>query len=236
MKLDEDFTALQPILVTGKKSRRWPVFETSEGYLRIQKLRNFTFICPESEVTDSNTIYERSIDTTCVGDSMFSLAGKEVHASEITCRERIEPTAKLLTRKPCYGKNTSLLSVGFNVKPFLNVYEVCFDNVTSTPLFVRHSMHRAIANTTPKNVERYTTERFLSLDFEGIYDCRNQVVAISMFTGENTKDETCCFKRRQLVNPMDVYPGISQVAAYHYLNVVPQWSTCGTEVSFSSSI
>lgn len=235
MKLEEDFTALQPMLITGIKKRAWPVFETSEGYLRIQKLRKFKFFCPESNVSDSNRIYERSVDTTCVGDSMFVLRGKEVRASEITCRKRIKPLAKMLFQRKCFGSNTSLLNVGFDVDgPFMNVFDVCFDNKTQTPLFVSHSMHKAIANTMPKNVDRYTTGRFLNLEFEDIYDCRNQVDAISTFTGGALKDEKCCFKRRQLVNPMDVYPGISQVASYHYLNVVPQWSTCGTQVSFSS--
>ncbi|CAH0719131.1 unnamed protein product, partial [Brenthis ino] len=61
-----------------------------------------------------------------------------------------------------------------------------------------------------------------------MYNCSNQLRAfVSLRT--TTADHTCCFTKRQLVSPKDVLPGLSQLATYNYLNVVPHWSTCGTE-------
>ncbi|CAH2235860.1 jg9865 [Pararge aegeria aegeria] len=232
MKLEDDFTARQPILVTGVNKRQWPIFPTSNGTLRMQKLRKFSLLCPESNIIYNGRKHDSNIlKTSCVDDSMFELEGRAVPASKISCTKPIKPLAKALHSSKCLGHNTVRLYIGFDFEgSFLTVFNVCFDNVTKTPLYVEYGMHKAIANTIPNHVNGYTKGRYLRLGFDYIYECRNQMGAISSFTGKTLKsDKKCCFGRRQLVNPRDVLPGISQVATYHYMNVVPQWSTCGTE-------
>ncbi|XP_052744534.1 hemicentin-1 [Bicyclus anynana] len=230
MSLEDDFTSRQPILTTGNRKRSWPVFTVSNGFLRILKHRYFTLFCPESFISHNNENYGNNITTYCVGDSMFQLEGKAVLASEITCDKNVVPLAKNFNQI-CRGSNTTLIGVGFDVGgSFMSVYSVCFDNFTKTPLFVVHDIHKAIANMTPIHKAQYTRGNYLTLEYEDMYDCRNQINAISSFIGKSLKsDEKCCFMRRQLVNPKDVLPGVAQVATYHYLNVVPQWSTCGSE-------
>ncbi|XP_052744751.1 hemicentin-1 [Bicyclus anynana] len=230
MSLEDDFTSRQPILTMGNNKRSWPVFPVSNGSLQMLKHRNFTFFCPDSYISYKNENYGDRMITYCVGDSMFYLEGKAVSASEITCNKSIVPLAKNFNR-PCRGSDTTLMAVGFDVGgSFMPVYRVCFDNITKTPLYVEHDIHKSIANMTPKHKAEYTRSSYLTLEYEDIYDCRNQIDPISSYIGKSLKsDEKCCFKRRQLVNPKDVLPGVAQVATYHNLNVVPQWSSCGSE-------
>nr|XP_034836318.1 hemicentin-1-like [Maniola hyperantus] len=225
MNIENDFTARQPILIAGYKKREWPVFKVSGGTLRMRKQKNFKLFCPNSFISYGSSNYGNDLKISCAGDSLFELGKRAVKASDITCNQPVFPVARNLSVVKCLGHDTKILHVGFDVDGApMNVFRVCFNEKTNMTLYAMHSMHKAIAHTIPKHVAGYTRGTTLSFEFDEIYDCGNQVNAISPFTSEK-----CCFKRRQLVNPMDVLPGISQVATYHYLNVVPQWSSCGTE-------
>ncbi|XP_045778361.1 hemicentin-1-like [Maniola jurtina] len=229
MDIENDFTARQPILISGYKKRQWPVFKVSGGTLRMHKHEEFTLFCPNSFISYAGSNYGNDLKISCAGDSMFELRKTTVNASEITCNQPVFPLARNISDRKCLGHDTKLIHVGFDVDgASMNVFRICFSETTNITLYVIHSIHKAIAATIPKNVAGYTKGTKLRFEFEDIYDCRNQVNEISQFTGKAVSDN-CCFKRRQLVNPMDVLPGISQVATYHYLNVVPQWNSCSTE-------
>lgn len=65
------------------------------------------------------------------------------------------------------------------------------------------------------------------------YSCHNQAKRFRKISIDMT---TCCFAGRHLVNAKDVFPGPLQRASYNCLNIVPHWSTCHSEVSFSQEI
>ncbi|OWR49308.1 hemicentin-2 [Danaus plexippus plexippus] len=116
--------------------------------------------------------------------------------------------------------------------PGSSVYDVCLDHEQKIPLFAKQTSNKGIALNAPPGDYTFVESKYLPFHFGDMYDCDSQLRFISSSIGKSikpVKDVECCFTKRQLINPRDVLPGLSQVAVYSYLNVIPHWSTCGTK-------
>lgn len=204
----------RPLILTP--SIRWPVFETIGDLLRISKNELFFFTCPESSILSSKSNFGAIALAMCAGKDTFIINKTDVDYNNLKCNKENTPLAKA-TGKKCNVGNAELLLVGFSFgRQFLDVYEVCFDKDENVTIYAKNKIDKFLANFVPKGPIKFIGSKYLPNNSNDIYECR----------------DTCCFEKRQLVNPRDVAPGYPQVSTYNDLNVSPHWSTCGTEVRF----
>ncbi|XP_046970773.1 hemicentin-1-like [Vanessa cardui] len=211
LNIHDDFNTHQPLILS--LSKRWPLFEINGSFMRIPKNTKFLLVCPESYMTHKSTNFGQQRLASCVGNTEFQIIGRNVDFKDLKCNMEIKPLSKS-TGFYCSSGNTELLKVGYSLRSeFLGVYDICFDKDQNVTLYSRHHIHRSLANRVPDMPIKFTGSNHLPKDFDAIYECRDE----------------CCFAKKQLVNPRDVSPGFPQVATYNDLNVLPYWSTCGTE-------
>lgn len=209
---------------------KWPQYETADGYIRIKKEEEYLRLsCPSAF---SNFPHNYTI-ALCEGENDFKVKGNLHKYSDLKCTEEIKHEVRE-TRKECFHNDTEWIKVGFIVfNNFLPVYDVCLDKKNKMPIYTKHSLDRYLAEVAPESPNWIVGD--LPFNFDEIYDCNNQTTSISGDLNKWFHDEDgCCFKKRQLVNPRDVPPGLAQTATYNYINVAPQWSTCGNKVSLFS--
>lgn len=170
----------------------------------------------------------------CVFDTTLKIGDKEIDYNDLKCKNDITPVAKP-TGERCSPtkRNTETIKVGIETDgKFDEVYEICYDNINYVPIYSTHKINGSLAIVKPEDVKWYDNE-LIRYNFNELYDCTQQMYHINSIK-PLARGFDCCFTKRQLVNPQDVSLGVSQIATYSYLNVVPHWSTCGTSViSFS---
>nr|XP_026491834.1 hemicentin-1-like isoform X1 [Vanessa tameamea] len=211
LNIENNFNTYKPLILS--LSKRWPLFEINGSFMRIPKNTKFLLVCPTSYITHKSTNFGQQRLASCVGNTEFQIIGKNIDFEDLNCNEEIKPLSKS-TGLHCSRGNTELLKVGYSLRSeFLGVYDICFDKDKNVTLYSRHHIHRSLADRVPDIPIKFTGSNHLPKDFNAIYKCRDK----------------CCFAKKQLVNPRDVSPGFPQVATYNDLNVLPHWSTCGTE-------
>lgn len=186
--------------------------------------------CPESFA-----IFPKSeIRVECVENSDFLVEGRIYNFSQLKCTTEMKPTSRR-TGFHCGKKtNTEKVDIGYYIggrTKFIDVYEVCLDKDKRLPIYAKQNLNQTLAGFLPHDTTWHRSD-LVPYNYEVMYDCRRQNDYISNFLRKDFhKSDRCCFGMRQLVNPKDVTPGLSQIASYNYLNVIPQWSTCTNEVS-----
>ncbi|CAG9782573.1 unnamed protein product [Diatraea saccharalis] len=225
LNMEEGFMTTQPIMVEPRFLRA-PQFEISNGFVRIPTEESLLLYCPSG----FSNIPRSEVIATCEGDMNFNIEGRTFKYSELNCQEEVTPLIRR-TGSQCSSENTEKVLVGFEIRgEFLEVYEICMDKATNTPVYAKTKIHRSIPDVSSKNDFKWFGDDSSELNFDDIYDCNRQINDISSRLRKWFHfEDRCCFKSRKLVNPRDLIAGISQKTAYTYLNVVPQWSTCGTE-------
>ncbi|CAG9571838.1 unnamed protein product [Danaus chrysippus] len=230
-----DFNDQQPLLLT--LSRDWPEFKTSKEHVHIPIYKDFLLTCPGSSIIYDGQTFGQNVKTKCsIEKDKIEIRNRIIDYDKLKCAEKIKPLAKR-TGMSCfeqYRKNTELLQIGFTSRSkFLKVYEVCLDYEQRIPVFAKQILNKGIALNAPSGDYAFVESKFLPFHFGDMYDCDSQLRFISSSIGKSIKsdfkDPECCFTKRHLINPRDVLPGLSQVAVYSYLNVIPHWSTCGTK-------
>lgn len=206
-----------------------PSFDNIDGYMRLFSGDKVILQCPKGFKNFEGT----EIDVTCDQETNFEYDGISYKYSDYKCKEDFQPIMKE-TGNPCApGKNSETIKVGFETRgEFIDVYEVCLDNDNNIPIYAKQSLHRSLSDSILNRTSKWFDSHLNPFDYEALYDCHQQIDIISSVLRKwFHSSDNCCFSKRQLVNPRDVPPGLSQKATYSHLNVVPQWSTCGTVVS-----
>lgn len=211
-------------------SLNWPIFEQSDKYMVFTKGEQFNLFCPKK----FKSFPRKQITAFCDGGMDILVNGKKYDYSTIQCTDEVHHIVQRTGEKCLESGNTERIMItykellGFGIQK--QVYEICWDQRNNVPIYAKHMMLHAIAD------NEYETEWLdsdqIRMDFNELYNCEIQTNTISRRLGKSfhTTDK-CCFSKRQLVNPRDVFPGPPQKATYSYFNVVPQWSTCNTDVS-----
>lgn len=239
LRTKHDFNDQQPLLLT--LSRDWPEFRTSNEYVHIPIYKYFLLSCPGSSVIYNGETFGQNVKTKCSEQKdKIEIKNRIIDYDKLKCTKKIKPLTKR-TGISCFeqhGNNTELLQIGFfSRSKFLKVYDVCLDHEQKIPLFAKQTSNKGMALNAPPGDYTFVESKYLPFHFGDMYDCDSQLRFISSSIGKSikpVKDVECCFTKRQLINPRDVLPGLSQVAVYSYLNVIPHWSTCGTKVSIES--
>lgn len=231
LNVESDFNRKQPFVITYR--REWYPFKQVDGLITIPRGNTLLLNCPMSHVADKENIFRETVYATCIEKSTFKINGKLVDYKDLYCLKENKPIAKKESNSCSQvAEHTRLVTVGFNVRSIVwGVYYVCVDIDKKVPVFAKHTLSPSFANIIPKDFinTNFSKSSHLPFEFDFMYDCQNQ---ISPFIDlRSAIIDSCCYKKRQLINPKDVLPGVPQLATYSYLNVVPHWSTCGTEVS-----
>ncbi|XP_061380842.1 hemicentin-1-like isoform X2 [Danaus plexippus] len=234
LRTKHDFNDQQPLLLT--LSRDWPEFRTSNEYVHIPIYKYFLLSCPGSSVIYNGETFGQNVKTKCSElKDKIEIKNRIIDYDKLKCTKKMKPLTKR-TGISCFeqhGNNTELLQIGFfSRSKFLKVYDVCLDHEQKIPLFAKQTSNKGIALNAPPGDYTFVESKYLPFHFGDMYDCDSQLRFISSSIGKSiksVKDVECCFTKRQLINPRDVLPGLSQVAVYSYLNVIPHWSTCGTK-------
>ncbi|CAH0591580.1 unnamed protein product [Chrysodeixis includens] len=220
LDIKEDFSGYHPLLLSPSLKR--PTFEIIDGYMIIPNKQYAILNCPSKFVNFASQPLVRAF---CEGDENVKIKGKTYAFPDIKCRREMKPE-ELRTGITCLPGNTEYVKIGFNIMGrFYEVYKVCLDKDNLVPVFTKQMLPSDQANSSEKS--RWFSSDLLPFDFYRMYDCRHQAVDIgSTFGRDVTSHSSCCFGKRQLVNPHDLPPGVPATTAYSYLNVIPQWSSC----------
>ncbi|XP_049878315.1 hemicentin-2-like [Pectinophora gossypiella] len=220
-----DFTQNQPLMVSP--SMTWPSFESNKGHIKIPPNEYIRLSCPDG-FEKFNKI---EMLVSCDRETNFTVDGTVHKFSDFSCKEEIKPVVKGTGKNCLFSKSSSeAIKIGYEIRGrFLEVYNICLDKDTKTPLYTNHVINHGLSGVDLKRTQWHKSE-LLPFNFDELYNCELQLNTISSVLGKwFHKDDNCCFSKRRLVNPRDVIPGLSQVATYSHLNIVPHWSTCNSQ-------
>ncbi|CAH0719141.1 unnamed protein product, partial [Brenthis ino] len=215
-------------------NRNMPLFlEPNSSWILTDKKTINTEIkidCLNEYISDGERKFISPLWAKCIGKTIFKTDFGNIDISKLKCDRPINIKIQG-TNERCIKGNSELVQVGFEVKTsFISVYDVCIDKIKNYPCFIKYALNENMANSIPTELVHYVKSPYMPFIFEDLYDCSNQLKSIYAKTGVNLSEgNKCCFTRKQLVSPKDMLPGIAQIATYTYVNVIPQWSTCGTE-------
>ncbi|XP_058833559.1 uncharacterized protein LOC131691289 [Topomyia yanbarensis] len=173
---------------------------------------------------------EKSIITSCDGKNGFVHNDEAHDISQITCKGPLFHVA-LRTEDRCFN-NATLVKVGFEMEPrFLKMYDVCFDENTLVPYFVKHSL-------SPWNVKHQPTKRppFIQGDFypglkmSKLYSFESQRKNLEKILGSSDRVDAVLDKKKDLflarghlAAKADFVFSPHQRATFWFMNVAPQW-------------
>ncbi|KAI8440932.1 hypothetical protein MSG28_009229 [Choristoneura fumiferana] len=125
----------------------------------------------------------KSIIATCDHEDLFLVDGVTYKLSELDCKHEV--SSSVVPIKECLGSDTTMMSVGFNVNGFLDVYKSCLD--------------------TKRNVVLFTEVITTGADQFGYTDKPERPCE---------SIEECCYESVQLVNAADVSAGPAEKATF----------------------
>ncbi|KAI8440937.1 hypothetical protein MSG28_009234 [Choristoneura fumiferana] len=219
LDIKNDFNGNSPLMLTAKLEL--PKFEVVDGHVNIPRDEYIVLYCPAGFTKPRR---KREIMVTCENNKEFDYEGTIYLYSDLKCTTKVEATA-VKTKHSCNHGNSELLDIGFNAgKKFVPVYQVCLDGIKT--IYSKLNIQPTLANILPNYGFNKGPHSYLNT----IFNCNYQNNKITKILGlEFHTSDSCCFEKRQLVSPKDVAPGLSQIAMYSSINVVPHWSTCNSQ-------
>lgn len=203
-------------------------FKNTNGFLRIPSEKTIFLHCPSGfQYIPENF----EVMATCQGENHFQIGRHIYEFSQLSCREEVPLTVRKTGRR-CRNEESELMKIGYTARTkFFESIAVCLDKERNAPIYAKHRLRKSMANVEPKDMTMRYNDDSLPLNLDEIYNCDIQINHISANLGKwFHPEDKCCFKKRQLVNARDLPTGLAQKAAFSYLNVVPQWSTCSSKV------
>ncbi|XP_050682838.1 uncharacterized protein LOC126978136 [Leptidea sinapis] len=235
LNVQYDFNENQPLFITRK--RYFPKFRISNGLVRIRETEKIRLHCG-----NSNIIYKgnhlksvdgakvTSVDLLCLRNKTFYVKESEKYTINyyniihFQCDKPFK-TILMKNKQKCSNLKTKLFSIGFALSTlYMGLYDVCFNLETKSPSFTRYTIQTGMADYIPSY--RYSIRDKHAVDYELAFDCEKQKEHLTPHTYLKTWGGTCCFVRRHLVSPRDVFPGLPQLATYENFNVVAHWNFC----------
>lgn len=213
----------KPLILT--QHMLWPTYKYDAGYLYMPKKHSILVVCQsKSKLNLFNNEYVSAYCKETAGVTRLEIEDQPYNYSDFKCTKEVEPQVKW-TGKACHGDDSETVEIVFEVlNSTIKVFEVCMDLSTyDIPLYTKQNMRLPLADAVPKAVTWFNDK--FRYDYDKLYDAKEQIKHIPQL------QDHCVFSKRQLVNPLDVFPGVPQKATFTHLNVVPHWSTCSSKVS-----
>jgi hypothetical protein len=210
-------------------------YPQSGDTITFEENESVLFACPGGNlrISGSNQA-ETQAEATC-SDNQFTLLGKTVGFSSITCSRDPWHTAR-------YSGNTCLgtykeIEIGFELEDgwFVRVISVCFDDVHQNSLYSEFNL--------TKSIEGYQSgfprPGFIEDDFynvgsnsvDDLYSRDTQratvngLVGLSPTSTKYIQDNDYFLSRGHLTAKADFVFGSQHRATFHFVNVCPQWQT-----------
>ncbi|XP_022823577.1 hemicentin-2-like isoform X2 [Spodoptera litura] len=225
LDIKKSFIGKHPVMFST--SGGWSVFRITKHHMIIPHKGYFYMRCPSGFVNPGLSLYSNII-ACCERDNIVKIGRKPYNFADLQCNKEVTPNIEH-TENKCFGDNTEYVGVGFKSQGyFMEVYRVCFDKVNDVPLFTKHHLsphHTDISSTS----QWFSSSDISAEEFEELYNCRRQLYDISIALRRRLRSDSCCYGRRQLVNPRDLLPGIPATASFEYKNVVPHWNSCSSK-------
>lgn len=198
-----------------------PRFEIIDNKVNIPKNESILLHCHNSYIDYHGRNLSESITVQCDKDSVFVTETQALDYKYIKCHDPVKPTHKNIGVS-CSSAPSTLYMFGYVVgSRFQSIYDVCFHLHRKTPIHIKFTLHKSMANVIPSM--DYDKDDIMLFDFKSLYDCNKQKWDLINLTSIDISRKGGCFVKRQMVNPREVFPGIQGVT-FSYLNVAPQWS------------
>lgn len=235
--MKEDLTINHPLILSPSSPEWVSTSDSSKGLLNIGRDETVKFACVAAKMSPKNSFknpalnVENVVTATCKNGNNFEINKKVYNFDDLMCNSPVEATEKF-TNQDCLGKDTELIKVGFQVgHNFVTEYEVCFDKKERHTLYSevvisgdidKSVVHKKEHTWLPKNYES-----FRNINMNNLYTCNSQIDTFKKILNKNYfEGNKCCLEKTKLVNEDNMMFLPEQASTSHYLNVVPQWSTC----------
>ncbi|XP_038219003.1 hemicentin-1-like [Zerene cesonia] len=205
-------------------------FNVENDLIRIPKNTFITLECPNNYIIlDHKNIYLSSLKVKCKQDSQFETdrrnrkISSNVDLYDFECSEEPRPALRNIIMPCNYLNDYKIINVGYqSSSSFQIMYSVCFNIVSKEITFAQYTLHH-FGHRTIRYYE-YQNNKYMEDESE-IYDCESQRKFLLESFGFDDCNNKCCFRRRQLVNPQDLYPSY-EAAAFNNINIVPHSTVC----------
>ncbi|XP_045505024.1 hemicentin-1-like [Colias croceus] len=206
-------------------------YDVENDLIRIPGNKKISFICPNNYIKfRGRNLLVSSLQAKCKTDSQFeikhkAIIGTSTNVYDLECSEEPKPHLRNPNIVCNYLDDYQIINVGFKlVSTFQIMYSVCFNVVTKEPTYARYEIYH-FGHRTVRPYE-YENSKYTNDEAE-VYDCDWQRNFFIQSFGFDMCPNKCCYIRRQLVNPQDLYPSY-EAAAFNNINVVPHWTSCST--------
>lgn len=207
--------------------------------IEFQEGETLHLACPGGElrITGATTGSETG-DAVCSGGKSFTINGKTVPFSQLTCTKQPFHEAKY-TGVNCAGTNYKEIEVGFQIETsqrFLRVLRICFDDVAQTTIYSEFNLTRSIGG----YQSGFPRPSFIEDDFynlgtqklDTLYSRNTQRTTVNALVGlaaGSTKyvhaSNDYFMSRGHMTAKADFVYGAQHRATFHFVNVAPQWQT-----------
>lgn len=151
----------------------------------------------------------------CNTEDKFTVGGKTYRYSDLQCNTKVEPSV-FGTRRRCYGPNSELIRVGFEVNGFLDAYRICFDRSLNVPLYAK------VWTLAPRTGDGVDSTKFR---WSSTPEVGKQNLGLKSEGWKPKESCKCCYTKGQLMNVNELAFGPAQEATFkENLNSIPIWN------------
>lgn len=240
MGLRSDLTQNHPLLLSPN-SAKWISLENSpnEG-LAFNKDEIVRLACPSKSNDNKNSFAkfkpQEVLVAKCKSGTNFEVNQKSYPFEDLQCEKPVQPS-ELKTGKECLGQDTELIKIGYNVNSdFVTEYEVCYNKKQKLPVYTEVTIPETIKRIQgePKEYTWVSNAEEPASNLDKIYSCASQAETFKRILNKNFfENSRCCLEKGRMVSSKHMLFVPEKISTAHYLNTVPQWSTCNTVIKIN---
>ncbi|XP_035788742.1 uncharacterized protein LOC118465002 [Anopheles albimanus] len=231
ISMHRDLTIMQPLLLKpGRKEFVWPRLNSSTVQLAYGE--PLELFCSHGFRKGSPGGNAKSAIVTCEGNDELGYATESYNISHFACQRPVYHVAER-TGGHCYGGST-LIRIGFELAPdrFVQLYEVCFDEVQLHSHYVKYSLspHNGHHQRAVKRPSFLQGSFYADLKMSSLYSFTQQHATVQRILGTQARADAVLDSKRglflsrgHLAAKSDFIFGSHQRASFWLLNVAPQW-------------
>lgn len=235
LNVKEDLNKNHPLILSGHDDKWLSLAHSSKGSVDIERDDIIRFACPSASSSKKNSFKSADLRSTvvaakCKSGKEFEINQKTYKFSDLMCNSPPEFT-EVSTGQQCLGSDTELIKIGFQIdKDFVTEYTVCFNKQEKLTLYTEVTVSGDIDKAvTAKYDQSWSTSpsQFGNIDVDSAYVSSNQAKTFKKILNKDFFDKDRCYlEKGKLVSNSDLLFLPEQASTSHYLNTVPQWSTC----------
>ncbi|GBP81705.1 hypothetical protein EVAR_59834_1 [Eumeta japonica] len=234
-----DLTYNQPLILSSVTGSWYSMDSSPRGMLQLRAEETVNLACPTHPdgVNDfANFPNKNVLQAKCKSGNNFEIEKKVYSFDRLQCRNQVKPTTQN-TGLPCSAGLSELIKIGYTISgTFLPVYEACFDKDKKGTIFTEMELSPNYAkNDAPVPESTWVRDNlFGTANLNEEYTCNSQRDTFYKILGKQyfQPGDTCCYAKSKFVDSRDLVYDTQRVATYHYLNSVPQWSTCNNRANW----